>query len=53
MSKKNNRNPNFYDAGTRNHPGEGVTYKREKQEYVATQKPQKKPQPPGGVKREK
>jgi hypothetical protein len=42
MSKQNNRNPNFYDDGTRNHQGEGIEHEREKQEYGTKQQPQGK-----------
>ncbi len=32
MSKHNNTNPNFYYDHGRNHPGEGVTYDKNKQD---------------------
>lgn len=31
MSKANNRNPDFYDEGTRNHQGEGIQQESNKQ----------------------
>lgn len=42
MSKQNNRNPNFYDDGTRNHPGEGIEHEKEKHEFNENREPKGK-----------
>jgi hypothetical protein len=33
MGKHNNRNPNFYDDGTRNRQGEGIVHEDQKRKF--------------------
>jgi hypothetical protein len=53
MSKHNNRNPNFYDDGTRNHQGEGIVHEDHKHKLNEEKRPEGKEGQPNFIPGEK